>query len=97
MPRALYQQYYDQMLDENRELFAQFRMVHDAFVVNSKANKARFNELGKVVLRVIQKMESRLCSRSEGGGYARYSGKLAERFRARVMKDFPKVFMVGVK
>jgi len=97
MARALFQQYYQQMLEENEDLFAQFRVVHDAFVINSEANKARFNEVGKEVLRVIQRTENQLCSKSEGGSYGKYSGKLAEKFRGLVQKEFPKVFMVGIK
>jgi hypothetical protein len=97
MAAAQYKQFYERMVDENQELFDQFQMVHDAYVINPEVNKARFNAVGKEVLRLMQRTENQLCRQTERGGYGRYSANLAEKFRAWCKEKFPKIGMVGVK
>ena len=61
------------MLEENKELFDNFKQVHDAFILAPDANKARFNELGSEVLDVIRHYERVLCGKTESGQYGKFS------------------------
>lgn len=97
MAIPLYKLLYNQMLSGNEELFAQFKQVHEAYILNPKANQARFNEIGSEVLKLMQRAEARLCRQTEKGGYGRYSANLAEKFRDIVRKEFGKIDMVGIK
>lgn len=97
MAKALYRQLYEQMVKENEELFSQFRMVHDAFVINPEVNKTRFNAVGAMVLKLMQQTENRLCRQTEKGGFGHYSANLAEKFRKLCKENFAKIEMVGVQ
>lgn len=88
--------YYQKVVDEHQELFDQFKAVHDAFAINRDANEERFHSIGRDVLDLLRDCERRLCSGMERGGYASYSGKLAEKFWALVRQDYPLIDQVGV-
>ena len=94
---ARYQQAIKEMYQEYQELFDSFRPIHDAFALNQEANKDRFNLIGKEVLKAVQETERKLCSKTEGGMYSKYSMQLADKFRAALQKDFPKIFKIGMK
>jgi len=68
-----YQKIFALMLEENKELFDNFKQVHDAFILAPDANKARFNELGSEVLDVIRHYERVLCGKTESGQYGKFS------------------------
>lgn len=85
------------MTEQNKELFANFRMVHDSYIINPEANKARFNEVGSEILDVIRHYESVLCGKSENGGFGKFSSNLSQKFWNEVRKDFPKIDFVGIK
>lgn len=92
-----YQQAFEQLMKQNEELFSQFRSVHDAFVLNSEANKEKFNELGSQVVDIIRDAERRLCATTERGGYSKYSQNLSQKLWNEVKKVFPKIDFVGIK
>lgn len=92
-----YQAMYLRMTGENRELFDNFRAVHDAFVLNPDMNKARFNEVGAEVMDVVRDYERILCGKTESGQYGKFSGNLSQKFWDEVRKDFRKIDFVGVK
>ena len=85
------------MLEENKELFDNFKQVHDAFILAPDANKARFNELGSEVLDVIRHYERVLCGKTESGQYGKFSSALAQKFLDEIRKLYRKIDFVGVK
>ena len=91
-----YQEYYKKMLDENADAFGAFREAHDAYGKDSSSQDS-YNEVGKPIIEIIREYEDRLCRQSEGGGYAAYTGNLAEKFWSEIRKDFPLIDRVGVK
>lgn len=92
-----YQQFYDLMIENNKDLFDTFKQVHDAFVLAPDVNRARFNVLGSEVLDVIRDWERRLCGKSESGQYGKFSSGLAQRFWDTIRKTYPKIDFVGIK
>jgi len=92
-----YQIVYARMVDENKELFDNFKAVHDAFVLNPDMNKARFNEVGAEVMDVVRDYERILCGKTESGQYGKFSGNLSQKFRDEVRKSFRKIDFVGIQ
>lgn len=91
-----FQEYYDLMVLNHKELFDKFRLVHDEYALNPDQNQDEFNEIGKSIQKAIREYEDKLCGRSEGSGYGAYSGKLADKFQELIRKKFPKIDSVGV-
>ncbi len=85
------------MIEENKELFDNFRAVHNAYIVNPDANKARFNELGAEAMEVMRVYERRLCGKTESGSYAKFSSNLSQKFWDEIRNVFRKIDFVGVK
>jgi hypothetical protein len=91
-----YQLTYQQMIDENKDLFNRFYAVHQHYVLDPKANQKEFNEVGKDVQEVIHTYERRLCGKTESGMYSKFSGGLSEKFWGLIRKDYPKIDFIGV-
>ena len=85
------------MTEENKKLFDTFCAVHDAFVLNPDANKARFNEIGSEVMDIIRSYERILCGKTESGQYGKFSANLSQKFWDEVRKVYPKIDFVGIK
>lgn len=83
------------MLRENTEAFEAFRKVHEEYSKDTSLQE-KFNEVGKPVVGIIKDYEDKLCRGSEAGGYAQYSGNLAEKFWSEVKREFPLIDRVGV-
>jgi hypothetical protein len=94
---AKYKEFFELMLQNNKELFESFRETHDEYTLDPDSHQDRFNEVGAKALRIIRQWEDKLCSRSEGSGYGKYSTGLAEKFQSEVRKKFPKIDSVGLK
>ena len=92
-----YQTVYIRMAEENKELFDNFRAVHDAYVVNPDANKARFNEIGSELMDIIRSYERILCGKTESGQYGKFSSNLSQKFWDEVRKVYPKIDFVGIQ
>lgn len=92
-----YKHYFQQMLDANQAVFADFKKIHDLFAADQKTYQSEFNEKGEIIMEIIRDWEKRLCSRMEGGKNGVYSANLSEKFRAEVKKVFPKIDLIGVK
>jgi hypothetical protein len=92
-----YQTFLNLMLEENRELFDNFKQVHDAFVLAPDANKERFNSVGSEVLDVIRDWERRLCGKTESGQYGKFSSNLSQKFWDEIRKLYKKIDFVGIK
>lgn len=92
-----YQTFISLMRQDNKELFDNFQLVHDAFVLAPEINKARFNQIGYEVLDVIRDYERRLCGKSESGQFGKFSSGLAQHFWDEIRKVYPKIDFVGIK
>ncbi|CAN5285097.1 hypothetical protein BH10PAT2_BH10PAT2_1470 [soil metagenome] len=92
-----YKQYFQQMVDENTELFAKFQPIHDGYKEDRKKWSQEFHQVGQQVVDVVHDWEHRLCSGMERGNNAVYSQKLSEKFWAEVKNIFPYIELVGVK
>ena len=92
-----YKEAFEQMIHDNKELFEEFKKVHDAYALNEAQNQEAFNEKGREVMNIVRKYEDILCKRSEVNGFGEYTIKLAEKFQDEVRKNFPKIDQVGIK
>ncbi|MDO8503454.1 MAG: hypothetical protein Q7S60_02065 [bacterium] len=91
-----YREYFERMLEEEKSLFAQFRVTHDKYAKDPDVCQEEFNRVGAKIQDVIRHWENRLCNHSEAGGYGKYSAGLAEKFRLEVRKLFPKIDNIGL-
>lgn len=92
-----YQQYYQKMWDENKELLTGFFEIHDAFKKDRKKYSKEFNAKGKEVRELMEVWDNRLCQQMERGKNGVFSEKVSEKFWNEVKKDFPLIEFVGVE
>lgn len=92
-----YQEAIQAMLEENKELFDEFKAIHDAYVVNPRVNQAKYNAIGAPVMDLVRDYERKLVSKMGGGQYNKFSSNLSEKFMAELEKIFPKIMFVGVE
>ncbi len=97
MTKAKYIAYFELMLANNKALFADFKLIHDKFVLEPEKYQAEFNQKGEEIMRVVHQWEDKLCNHSESSGYGLYSAGLAEKFKNQVRKNFPKFDEIGIK
>ncbi len=88
-------QYYNLMLEQNKQAFELFKQVHDEFAKNPDHYREVFNEMGREIQDIVRRYENMLCSGSENGGYGKFSTKLSEKFQAKILKEFPKYNHIG--
>jgi hypothetical protein len=91
-----YQLIYQKMIDENKELFKKFFALHERYVKNPQLTQQEFNTVGREVQDVIHDYERKLCGKTEGGMYSKFSQNLSEKFWEIIRKDFPKIDYIGV-
>lgn len=91
-----YQLVYQQMIDENKDLFNRFYAVHERYILDPKANQKKFNDIGREVQEVVHIYERRLCGKTESGMYSKFSGGLSEKFWGLIREDYPKIDFIGV-
>ncbi|MFZ2025093.1 MAG: hypothetical protein WAV51_02335 [Microgenomates group bacterium] len=91
-----YQLTYQTMIDENKKKFDDFFKIHERYVADPKANQAEFTAVGREIQDIIHDYERRLCGKTEGGMYSKFSQNLSEKFWEIIRKDFPKIDYIGV-
>lgn len=91
------QQYFQDMLEYNKEVFDQFKEAAKTYDPETKSGQELFNEIGEKVLVVIRKYENLLCGHSESGKYGKFSDKTADTFWKYIRGAFPKIDYVGIK
>ena len=96
MPLPKYQQYYQLMVDKNRQLFDRFQPIHDGYVISPAKWADQFHTQGRRVLDIVRDWERRLCYGTEKGKYAKFSVNLSEKFWTQVKKDLPRLDQVGL-
>lgn len=92
-----YQQYYQDMVDNNWKLFTSFKNLHDRYLIEPETCHKEFNIEGEKILSVIREWERRLCKQTEKGQYSKFSSGLADKFWELVRSDYPKIDFIGVK
>lgn len=85
------------MLEENKELFDEFKPIHDAYVLNPAANQAKYNTIGSTVMDVIRDYERKLCAKMGAGQYSKFSMNLSEKFMEEIKNIYPKIMFIGVE
>lgn len=91
-----YQVIYQTMIDENKDAFRKFFGVHELYVKNPQLAQTEFNTVGREIQDIIHKYERKLCGKTEGGMYSKFSQNLSEKFWEVIRKDFPKIDYIGV-
>ena len=86
-----------EMLEENKELFSEFKPIHDAYMVNPAANQAKYNAIGSDVMDVIREYERKLCAKMGAGQYSKFSMNLSEKFMEEIKTIYPKIMFIGVE
>jgi len=86
-----------QMLEENKELFDEFKPIHDAYVINPAANQAKYNTIGGTVMDVIRDYERKLCAKMGAGQYSKFSMNLSEKFMEEIKSIYPKIMFIGIE
>jgi len=97
MMTTKYQQVFEEMVAQNKELFVNFKKIHDEFEKNPQSVKNRFNEEGRKIQNVIRKYENRLCGKSEGGKFGKFSSGLSDKFWTLIRNYLPHIDEVGIK
>lgn len=92
-----YKEAVKEMLEQNKELFDNFRPIHDKYSEDPEKWQDQFNAEGRIISDVLRRWENKLCGKSERGTYGKYSSNLAEKFRSEVKVHFPKIDFIGVK
>ena len=90
-----YQKFFQLMLEENKELFENFKNIHDAYVLNPGLNQDRFNNAGRDVVDVIREYERKLCGNMNAGKYGAFSSNLSQKFWDEIRKVYRKIDFVG--
>ncbi len=85
------------MVEQHKELFDNFREIHDEYALNPREWQKIFNEYGAEILDIVRDYERRLCANMATGKYGQFSSKLSEKFWDQVRKYYPKIDFVGVK
>ena len=91
-----YKEYYDMMVAQNKELFDEFKNIHDRYGMERDSLQEEFNRVGAKVQNVIRQWEDKLCGHSEGSGYASFTGGLAQKFQDEIRIHFPFIDSVGI-
>ena len=94
---ARYRQLFLEMIEENRDLFLDFKEVHDKFVNDEETHKSEFNEKGAKVVEIIRDYERRLTSQQDKGQYSKFSSGLSDKFWNQIRAFLPRNDFVGVK
>lgn len=95
MPK--FRDYFRQMLSENEQVFLEFADIHEKYANDKAKYQSEFNRIGAPIQELLVEWEKKLCGHSEKGVYAKYSSKLAEKFRAEAKAYFPLVDFIGLK
>jgi hypothetical protein len=92
-----YQKIFQEMSNENQDLFTKFKDLHDKYAANPKVYQKLFNQQGAIIVDVIRQYERKLCGHSERGQYGKFSGNLSDKFWSVIRVIFPKIDFVGVE
>ena len=86
-----------QMMDENQELFNNFKEIHDEYALDPPKWQKIFNNYGKEIQDMIRVYERKLLTNMATGKYGQFSTQVSDKFWGEVRKIFPKIDFIGVK
>jgi hypothetical protein len=92
-----YRKMFQLMLEQNQNLFDEFRKVHDLYVIDPNKYQTEYNQTGAKVMDVVIEYERKLCIKMGSGKYGLFSSNLSEKFRGEIRKIFPKFDFIGVQ
>lgn len=92
-----YKKMVDLMVTEHKELFDNFKEIHDEYAMNPGQWQKLFNQYGGEVVDLMRDYERKLLHKMGSGKYGRFSEQVSEKFWAEVRKILPKINFVGVK
>ena len=92
-----YQKYFQEMLEENSELFAEFKLLHDKYAINPEEFQSELNNKGEKILEIIRTYEKNLCLKSTSSQYGKFASNLSEKFWDAVRGHFSKIDFIGVQ
>lgn len=90
-----YKEYYQRMINDNKEAFEAFTKLHFDYSLDPDGNQNRFNREGERILQIIREWEGKLCHTQEKT-YSQYAGGLADKFWGEVRLHFPKIDAIGI-
>lgn len=85
------------MLEEHKEFFDKFKVLHDAYKESPETNQEAYNKEGEKALEIIRHYEQSLLSKSTTSKYAKFSGNLSDKFMEAVRGYFPMIDFVGAQ
>lgn len=91
-----YREYFLRMVEENKDIFNQFTLLHANYEQNDQKYQDEFNKLGGKILDITHEWENRLCKTSEGAGFGTFTSKLAEKFQEELRHAYPLIDHVGI-
>ncbi|KKS98303.1 MAG: hypothetical protein UV73_C0002G0017 [Candidatus Gottesmanbacteria bacterium GW2011_GWA2_43_14] len=74
-----HQEYYQKMIDNNKQIFSEFIDLHDKYTKDSASWQVKYNEVGEKIVAIIRDWEGKLCRESERGQFGKYSANLADK------------------
>lgn len=92
-----YQEFYQLMYEENKELFDYFSALCENYERDPEIYKERFDEEGKKVMRIMQDWDRKLCKKMDRTGKGNYSTAVSQKFWDVIKKKYPRILEVGVK
>jgi len=91
-----YKEYFNRMVEENKEAFDKFTQIHFEYSTDEDKYQEKFNKEGEEILKIIHEWEDKLCSHSEKAGFGTYTGNLAEKYQEEVRSYFPLIDHIGI-
>lgn len=88
---AKYKEYFQEMVEQNKVLFDEFKKLHDNYDKDPTKYQNEFEEKRSYMTLLIQRYISRLCMKMESGKYGKFSSNLADKFWQEVRLHFPKI------
>lgn len=83
------------MLEEHREFFDAFKILHDKYKEDQETYQNEFNVQGEKALEIIRHFEKSLLSKSTTSQFAKFSNNLSDKFWEAVRFYFPKIDFIG--
>jgi hypothetical protein len=94
MPR--YKEYVVKMIEENKDIFDEFKILHDRYEQDQENLQEEYNAKGAKITDLVRDYENRLCANTERGAFVKFSGNLAEKFHEELRKVFPMIDHIGL-
>lgn len=91
-----HQQIFQTMIEEHKDTFSEFQIIHDRYKENQEKYQIEFNKQGEKILEIIRSYETSLVAKSTTSQYAKFSNNLSDKFWTAVRLRFPMIDFVGV-